>query len=87
MRLRTDVHLYSIGREFVLIDSGINVDESYICPMNEAAALLWDAFQNRDIQEEEMADVLCAHYDVSREVALKDIRQLLQTWESYGLLV
>ena len=87
MRLRRDIHLYSVGQEFALIDPGANTEcESYICPMNEAAALLWKTFQDKEIDEEAMADVLCDHYEVSHEVALRDIRQLLETWKSYGLL-
>ena len=54
--------------------------------MNEATAMLWEAFQGRDFTEEDMADVLCETYDVSREVALHDIREMLQQWKDYELL-
>lgn len=54
--------------------------------MNEATAMLWEAFQGRDFTVEDMADVLCETYDVSRDVALHDIREMLQQWKDYELL-
>ena len=86
MRLRTDIHLYPAGKEFVVINPGIKNEPSQLFPMNEAAALLWKTFQGQDFTAEAMADVLCEHYDVSHDVALNDIHQLLQTWADYRLL-
>ena len=86
MRLRTDIHLYPAGKEFVVINPGIKNEPSQLLPMNDATALLWKTFQRQDLPAEYMADVLCEHYDVSHDVALNDIHQLLQTWADYRLL-
>lgn len=88
MRLRTDVHLIQLGHEHIVIDPGHNRElENYIYPMTDAAALLWETFQGREADPEAMADVLCANYDVSRDVALQDIREMLSTWTDYGLII
>lgn len=87
MRLRDNIFLYPVGHEFAVIDPGKNwKQESYIYPMNECCALLWNTFQRREFTAEDMADVLCQHYDVSREVAMADVHQMLQEWENYELL-
>lgn len=87
MRLRSDINLYQLGKESVVVNPGHNSDlQSYIYPMNEAAAMLWQTFHGRDFTVEAMADVLCKTYDVSRDMALHDIRELLQLWKDYELL-
>lgn len=87
MRLRSDIRLYRLGKEQVVVNPGRNSErESYLYPMNEATAMLWEAFQGREVTVEAMADVLCEAYDVSRDVALHDIREMLQQWKDYELL-
>lgn len=87
MRLRDDIFLYPVGHEYAVINPG-NIEEqkSYIYQMNECTALLWQTFQKREFTEEDMVDVLCQHYDVSKEHALRDVRQMLQVWKNYELL-
>ena len=88
MLLRSDIHLFQLGKDHVVVNPGRNSElESYIYPMNEAAAMLWERFQGRDFTVEDMVDVLCEAYDVSRDVALHDIQEMLQLWKDYELLV
>lgn len=88
MHLRTDIQLLQIGEEYILVDPGKDNElNNYICPMNEAAAMLWVTFQGQEADAEAMADVLCEHYEVNRKKALQDIKALLTQWKDYQLLV
>jgi hypothetical protein len=88
MRLKADLHHVNVGKDHFIIDpDGGAIDLTDLYAMNEAAAYLWEQFSNRDFTPEEMARELAASYDVSHEQALTDVRQLLQTWNEYGLIV
>ena len=87
MRLKADLQHLNVGKEHFVIDpdgGAINLTDLY--SMNEAAAYLWEQFTDRDLSPEEMAAQLTATYDVGPEQALTDVRQLLQTWDEYGLI-
>ena len=88
MRLKADLHHVNVGKDHFIIDpDGGAIDLTDLYAMNEAAAYLWEQFSNRDFTPEEMARELAASYDVSPEQAVTDVRQLLQTWNEYGLIV
>lgn len=87
MKLREDIRLYRLGNEYAVVDPGRNDErQSYVYPMNDAAALLWERFQGHEPDVEAMADVLCEEYDVPRDTAVRDIQELLRQWQEYGLL-
>ncbi len=88
MRLKTNLIHLNVGKDHFVVDpdgGAINLTDLYA--MNEAAADLWEHFGNRDFTPEDMAEQLAASYDVSPEQALTDVRQLLETWNKYGLIL
>lgn len=88
MKLRDDIYFYHLGQDYTAVDPGRTCErESYVFPMNEAAAMLWERFQGREADVEVMADVLCEAYDISREVAVHDIQELLHQWQDFGLII
>ena len=52
--------------------------------LDEAGTLLWNALA-RERTVPELVDVLCAEYEVEREVAEKDVRAFLGSLEEKGL--
>lgn len=87
MRLKKDLTLRRIGSKYMIVDAGDEqVDISSVYTLNKTAAWIWTQVQGMDFEPEELAEKLVAHYEVSLEVALADVRALLETWRKYGLL-
>ena len=87
MRLRDDIKLFEVGTDRFAVDmSADGVDYTHLYTMNDATAMLWEAFHDKDFTLEMMVEKLCAEYDVTPEVARKDISQMLSEWQSYGMM-
>ena len=54
--------------------------------MNESAAFLWKAVQDKDFDAETLIDLLMEEYGIERNVAEADVAPLLQTWKSAELI-
>ena len=54
--------------------------------MNETAAFLWEAVEGKTFDTEALAKLLVDEYDISMEVAEKDVTALLQTWNKAGVI-
>ncbi|MBP5771636.1 MAG: PqqD family protein [Bacteroidaceae bacterium] len=87
MRLKTDLLHLNVGKDHFVIDADTGtIDMTDLYVMNEAAAYLWEQFTGRNFTPEEMAAQLAEAYDVTPTQALADVRQLLSTWDEYGLI-
>ena len=53
--------------------------------LNETAELLWDALPAAK-DAVELADALCAEYEVTREQALADVEEFLATLRKYSII-
>ncbi len=53
--------------------------------LNETAELLWDALPAAK-DAGELADALCAEYEVTREQALADVEEFLATLRKYSII-
>ena len=88
MRTNPDIKLFHVGSDYFAVDmSAETVNYTHLYKMNEATAMLWEAFQGKDFDDEMMVDKLCEEYDVPRDVALRDVRQLLSEWQAIGMMV
>lgn len=80
MKLRKGYSLRSLGKEFILVPEGLEaVDFTSMISMNESAAFLWRSLEDKDFDNETMIQLLIDEYDISRDVAEKDVDGFLQT--------
>ena len=80
MKIRKGYTLRSLGKEFILVPEGLEaVDFTRMISLNESAAFLWKALEDKDFDNETMIQLLMDEYDISREVAEKDVDGFLQT--------
>lgn len=87
MRLRKGYTLRSLGKEYILVAEGLEaVDFSRMISMNESAAFLWKAVEDKDFESETLVELLLEEYDITRDVAEKDVATLLQTWKEANLI-
>lgn len=87
MRTKKGYILRSLGREKILVSEGLEAaDANKLVSMNESAAFLWKAIEDKDFEVETLVDLLVEEYGISREVAEKDVASLLQTWKQADLI-
>lgn len=87
MQLKKNLRLRKVGSKYMIVDNSteqVNMVDVYT--MNETAAMLWQRFVEREFTPEEMVEVLCQEYEVTREQALADVEALLGEWNSLGLM-
>ena len=74
MKIRKGYTLRSLGKEFILVPEGLEaVDFTRMISLNESAAFLWKALEDKDFDNDTMIQLLMDEYDISREVAEKDV--------------
>lgn len=80
MNIKDNFVLRDIAGDFVLVPVGKTaVDFGGLIMLNESGALLWREIEkNNDISREELADALCAEYEIDRETAMNDIDEFVE---------
>ena len=87
MKIKDGFELREVCGEYVILSSGMeNIDFSKIISLNESAAFLWKAVQGKDFNEDLMIDALLGEYDVDRDTAANDVRQVIASWKEIGLI-
>ena len=87
MKIRKGFTLRNLGQEFILVAEGLEtVDFSRMISMNATAAFLWQELEGKEFDTEALVSLLLDNYDITREVAEKDVDALLQTWKNADLL-
>lgn len=76
----------TVCREHVILAKGLqNVDFNKIISLNESAAYLWEAVQGKEFTPETLADLLMQEYEVDKETALADAREMAKAWVEAGI--
>lgn len=87
MRIKQGFELRDVcGEQVVMACGKENIDFSRIISLNESAAHLWKAVQDKDFDTEVLAQLLTEEYDIDHATAAADARQLLSQWTAAGLL-
>ena len=70
-----------------LVAEGLEaVDANKIISLNETAAFLWEAVEDKEFDVAALTRLLLNEYDVDPETAEKDVTALLQTWKEAGIV-
>ena len=87
MKTKKGYRLRQLGTEYILVAEGLEVmGANRMIYMNETAAFLWEAVEGKTFDTETLAKLLVDEYDISMEVAEKDVTALLQTWNKAGVI-
>jgi hypothetical protein len=54
--------------------------------LNETAAYLWEAVSGKEFSKEDLVQLLLDQYEVTPEVAAKDVDKLVETWLQEGVI-
>ena len=88
MKIKKGFELRNVCGEHVVIATGIeNVDFSKMISLNESAAYLWKAVEEKEFDAPLLADLLQQEYEVDAATALADVERQLAEWQEQGLIV
>lgn len=87
MRTKKGYRLRPLGKEYILVAEGLEVENAnQMISLNATAAFLWEAVEGKDFDAETLAQLLVDEYGIDVETAKKDVMSLLQTWEKAGII-
>lgn len=87
MKTKKGFVLRSLGREYILVAEGLEaVDANRLISMNESAAFLWEAVDDKEFDADTLINLLMEEYSIDREVAEKDVAALLETWKQAEII-
>ena len=86
MRVSKDLILREVAGEYILIPVGKAALEIHgMINLSESAVLLWKKLQE-DCSEEELVQALLVEYDIDRETAAADVRELIEQMQKIGVI-
>lgn len=86
MKAKDGFVLRTIVDEYMIMPTGANISQfDGTVVLNEVSAFLWEQLQ-KPVTREQLLSALLATYEVSREIAEKDLDMLLQRFAELGLL-
>lgn len=87
MKIKKGFELRDVCGEFVVLASGReNIDFSKVINLNESAAVIWKAVENREFSVEDMAQALLAEYEVDNSKAIADATSVASEWQKIGMI-
>lgn len=88
MKLNHAFKLNEVAGEFMVINTQARTASlSKIYNLNRSAAWLWKRIGEVDFTEEMLVDWLCEEYVLEKEVARKDVHNLLMLWIKCGMVL
>jgi hypothetical protein len=74
------------GEQIIVAEGEENIDFCNIISMNESSAYLWKEIANKDFTTKDLVDLLLERYDVAKETAMVDAKQLAAQWIKAGIV-
>ena len=86
MKLKKGFVLRDVAGEKIVSAEGLEqMDFNKLITLNPTAAYLWEEVYGSEFDEDRLGDLLTDRYDIDRETALADVRQLLKDWTEIGV--
>ncbi len=87
MRTKKGYRLRPLGKEYILVAEGLEVESAnQMISLNATAAFLWEAVEGKDFDAETLAQLLVDEYGIDIETAKKDVMPLLETWKKANII-
>ena len=86
MRINPDFTIQKVGTSYVAVPVGkASLTFHAMINLNETGAFLWKLMAEKDCTEGDLVDALLAEYDVSREIAEKDVHAIVEQMREGGI--
>lgn len=87
MRINSKLKVRTVVNEHVVLFPSNGSDKSTrILSLNSTSHYLWESLADKDFTCEDVADLLCAKYEVERDVALSDAQKWIDQLSQIGVL-
>ena len=87
MKINKDFTIQKVGASFVAVPVGETSKTFHgMVRLNETGAFLWKKLSEADQTEDSLVQALLNEYDVSEELARKDVQNLLQALKEGNVL-
>jgi hypothetical protein len=86
MKLRDKLRICRIGNQYIIVSDTDNIDVTRVISLNTTAVFLWREAEKGAFTPQQLADALCAHYDVEPAKALADVERTLAVWRENALI-
>ena len=86
MKIKEGFKLREVCGEYIVVAHGDkNIDFSKVINLNESAAIMWKAVQDKDFTVEDLTAALLKEYDVQEDIATGDAIRIMNEWKEIGL--
>ena len=86
MRIKKDFTIQKVGASYVAVAVGeTSKDFHGMVRLNETGAFLWKLLSEKDCTEEDLVEALLGEYEVSREIAARDVHAVVKSLEENGI--
>ena len=73
------------GESIIVAEGRENIDFSKVISMNESAAFLWKAVEDKEFSTEELVRLLMKEYGIDGCTATKDAAEIAERWLEAGI--
>lgn len=73
MKIKSNFKLKKIAGEYIVLMEGSTLNMTKVISLNESSAWLWEQIFDKDFSEEDLVELLCNNYEVSKEQAATDV--------------
>ena len=87
MQINKDFTIQKVGASYVAVPVGETSKTFHgMVRLNETGAFLWKKMAEADATEESLVDALLAEYDVTREIAERDVHRVVEMLRENNIL-
>lgn len=87
MRLKSGFVLEQVGGTYLAVAVGERADEfKVLIKLNSTGAFLWKIIAERDVTEADLVASLVANYEVTPDIAARDVKNFVKIITDGGLL-
>lgn len=87
MKIKEGFVLRSLGNEQIVAGEGLEqINFSKLISLNASAAYLWQEIEDKEFDEQMLAALLAEKYGIDPNIALADVRELIESWIVVGII-
>ena len=86
MQIKKDFTIQKVGKSYVAVAVGETSKTFHgMVRLNETGAFLWNLLSEKDCGEADLVEALLKEYDVSREIAERDVHAVVESLAKSGI--
>ncbi len=87
MKIKDSFLMKTVAGKIIVVPVGnATLDFNAVVSLNDSGAFLFSLLQQKDCTEDELIEALLDEYDVSREIAEKDIARFIEKITDAGMM-